>query len=242
MPIESATNISQLNTSYPASTDGVKEGDDHIRLIKQVLQSTFPNITGPVTKTHTELNRVYNEVPIGAIMMWSGSNASIPSGYALCNGQTVSRTDGGGTITTPDLRDRFIVGSGTSYTTGNTGGANTVALTSGQMPSHTHGLNLNIWTGGAGGHNHSVNDPGHAHGYGIKVSDRTGAGDGFIVGPNTAGTWGFGTNGAGTGISINGVGDHAHAVGWTASINNTGSGEAHENRPPYFALAFIMKV
>ena len=241
MPIESATNISQLNTSYPASTDGVKEGDDHIRLIKQVLQSTFPNITGPVTKTHTELNRVYNEVPIGAIMMWSGSNASIPSGYALCNGQTVSRTDGTGTITTPDLRDRFIVGSGTSYTTGNTGGANTVSLTSGQMPSHTHGLNLNIWTGGAGGHSHSVNDPGHAHGITIRASDRTGAGNGFIAGPNTA-NFGYGTDGAGTGISINGVGDHAHAVGWTASINNTGSGEAHENRPPYFALAFIMKV
>ena len=153
----------------------------------------------------------------------------------------MSRTDGVGTITTPDLRDRFIVGSGTSYTTGNTGGANSVTLTSGQIPAHTHGLNLNIWTGGAGGHSHSVNDPGHAHGITIRASDRTGAGNGFIAGPNTA-NFGYGTDGAGTGISINGVGDHAHAVGWTASINNAGGDGSHENRPPYFALAFIMKV
>lgn len=241
MPIESATNISQLNTAYPASTDGVKEGDDHIRLIKQVLQSTFPNITGAVTKTQTELNRTYNEVPIGVIMMWSGANASIPSGYALCTGQTVSRTDGAGTITTPDLRDRFIVGSGTTYATGNTGGANTVTLSTGQLPSHTHTLNLSGSVGAAGAHSHSVNDPGHAHGITIRASDRTGAGNGFIAGPNTA-NFGYGTDGAGTGISINGVADHTHALSLSGSANATGSGDAHENRPPYFALAFIMKV
>ena len=239
MPIESATNISQLNTSYPASTDGVKEGDDHIRLIKQVLQSTFPNITGAVTKTQAELNRTYNEVPIGVIMMWSGSNASIPAGYALCNGQTVSRTDGVGTITTPDLRDRFIVGSGTSYTTGATGGLNTVSLTSAQMPSHTHGLSLSGSIGGAGAHSHSINDPGHSHAYNTTVgpSGPLRYYDGPFLNFTTTST-----GASATGISINGVGDHTHSLSLSGTANAAGSGEAHENRPPYFALAFIMKV
>lgn len=56
MSVESANYINQLNSSYPAATDGLKEGDDHIRLIKSVLQNTFPNLTGPVTKTQADLN------------------------------------------------------------------------------------------------------------------------------------------------------------------------------------------
>jgi hypothetical protein len=52
-------------------------------------------------------------IPTGVIVMWSGTVASIPAGWALCNG-----TNG-----TPDLRDRFIVGAGNTYTPGNTGGA-----------------------------------------------------------------------------------------------------------------------
>lgn len=236
MPIESATNISQLNTSYPASTDGVKEGDDHIRLIKQVLQSTFPNITGAVTKTQAELNRDQREVPIGGIIMWSG--ATVPTGWALCNGQVVTRTDGGGTITTPDLRDRFIVGSGTTYTIGNTGGANTVSLTTGQLPSHTHSLNLSGTIGAAGAHSHSVNDPGHSHPYTWKT---TGGGDNSGGDVNQINNGTFWTGAAATGISINAVGDHTHSLTLSGSANATGSGDAHENRPPYYALAFIMR-
>jgi len=54
-------------------------------------------------------------IPIGIIMMWSGSIATIPSGFHLCDG-----TNG-----TPDLRDSFIVGAGKSYNPGNTGGSMT---------------------------------------------------------------------------------------------------------------------
>ncbi|MBI4325506.1 MAG: tail fiber protein [Chloroflexi bacterium] len=50
----------------------------------------------------------YGTIPLGGIIMWSGS--SVPDGWALCNGQNG----------TPDLRNRFIVGSGGEYTTGNT--------------------------------------------------------------------------------------------------------------------------
>lgn len=67
-------------------------------------------------------------IPVGVITMWSGSIASIPAGWALCNGASG----------TPDLRDRFVVGAGSTYAVGNTGGANTVTLDTTQIPSHTH--------------------------------------------------------------------------------------------------------
>lgn len=58
MGLESATYISGLNASNPTSSDNASQGDDHIRLIKSTLLSTFPNVTGAVTPTHTELNYV----------------------------------------------------------------------------------------------------------------------------------------------------------------------------------------
>ncbi|MEQ9414040.1 MAG: hypothetical protein RIF39_09425, partial [Cyclobacteriaceae bacterium] len=67
-------------------------------------------------------------VPSGVIVMWSGSTASVPVGWALCNGANG----------TPDLRDRFIAGAGGSYAVGTSGGQSTVSLVLGQMPSHNH--------------------------------------------------------------------------------------------------------
>lgn len=58
MTVESATYLSDLSTSNPAASDQKAEGDDHIRLLKTVLKTTFPNITGAVTPTQTQLNYV----------------------------------------------------------------------------------------------------------------------------------------------------------------------------------------
>jgi hypothetical protein len=58
MTVESATYISSLNASNPAGSDYVYEGDNHIRLIKSVIKATFPNISGAMTATHTELNQL----------------------------------------------------------------------------------------------------------------------------------------------------------------------------------------
>jgi len=71
----------------------------------------------------------------GMIIIWSGSVASIPAGWLLCNGSS----------STPDLRDRFVVGAGSTYAVGATGGSATASL-----PSHTHTA--------------TVTDPGHVHG------------------------------------------------------------------------------
>jgi len=58
MGLEAATYISGLNSSNPVVGDNKTEGDDHLRLIKGTLLATFPNVTGAVTATHTELNHV----------------------------------------------------------------------------------------------------------------------------------------------------------------------------------------
>ena len=72
-----------------------------------VTIGTYDNLYGIVNAAP-----VANPVPSGAIIMWSGSIGSIPAGYYICDGNNG----------TPDLRDRFVVGSGNTYAVGNTGG------------------------------------------------------------------------------------------------------------------------
>lgn len=70
----------------------------------------------------------------GMIMLWSGSANNIPSGWALCNGENG----------TPDLRDRFVVGAGSTYVVGDTGGEASHVLTKDEMPSHSHAIKSDI--------------------------------------------------------------------------------------------------
>lgn len=159
MPVENAQFLNTLNPVYPAATDAVAQADDHIRLIKQVLKDTFPNINAAVTATPLQLN---NPFPVGGIIMWSGATNAVPTGWALCNGQTVNRTDGTGTIVTPDLRDRFVVGwkdasgSGASavaaVTPGTTGGDHLKTFDTASGGAHTHTGS----TASAGEHDHGA--------------------------------------------------------------------------------------
>ena len=149
-------------------------------------------------------------VPSGVIVMWSGSVASIPSGWYICDG-----TNG-----TPDLTGRFVVhadaDSGGTYNVGDTGGADSVTLTEAQMPAHTHTVSGTTSTDGA-----------HSHGYQWYSSS----------GPQTASSPNY-AGGLQT-IQTTTEGDHSHTVTGTAA--STGGGGSHENRPPYYALAYIMK-
>src|SRR5690348_9647640 len=58
MAIENATYIHQLDPTLPGENDQVVEGDNHIKLTKQVLKATFPEIRAPVTAEHSHLNNV----------------------------------------------------------------------------------------------------------------------------------------------------------------------------------------
>lgn len=168
-----------------------------------------------------------NGVPIGGILMWSGIIATIPQGYALCDG-----TEG-----TPDLRDRFIVGAGTTYTPATTGGAASVTLLEANIPAHSHAFG-SLALSNDGSHTHTVTDPEHSH---------TSAKGGFLTPVGGTGSYAGGGSGgnvsvtstASTGLSINAGGTHSHTL--SGSTATTGSGTAVSTLPPYFALAFIMR-
>ncbi len=168
-------------------------------------------------------------VPKGVINMWSGSLSDIPYGWALCDG-----TNG-----TPDLRGRFIVGynpNDTDYNAiGKTGGAKLVTLTTSQMPSHSHGGTLT--SSSNGNHVHSVND------YYFSESNNqvSGVNGREMLNSNTIGSNStdydnkflyYKTH------NTNSNGSHTHSVTLTSQGNN----QPHENRPPYYTLAYIMKI
>ena len=83
MGLETASYISQLVDTNPVVGDPVGEGDDHLRLIKTVLQTQFPNLTaGAVNTTQTEMNLldgVTALVTLAADQSWSGSQRGTPS-------------------------------------------------------------------------------------------------------------------------------------------------------------------
>jgi hypothetical protein len=144
-----------------------------------------------------------NAFVAGMIMLWSGSSATIPSGWLLCDG----------TNSTPDLRNRFVVGAGSTYAVGATGGsANAIVV------SHTH----------------TITDSGHQHappaGLSAPYLSNTFTGDGEIDGSNHQGP---GERNAVTGNSASAT------TGIT--INSAGSSSTNANLPPYYALCYIMK-
>ena len=142
--------------------------------------STGVTVTGTVTATTFSGDGI---IPAGGIIIWSGASNAIPTGWLLCDGSN----------STPDLRDRFVVGAGSTYSVGATGGSDSVTLTTAQIPSHTHSIQI-----------------------------RTGLDD--------------------NNFSFNqGFSSDAPTSGGTFNSNSTGGGGSHENRPPYYALCYIMK-
>jgi hypothetical protein len=110
-------------------------------------------------------------VPSGLIAIWSGSSATIPSGWLLCNG----------TSSTPDLRNRFVVGAGSTYAVGATGGTADAVVV-----SHTHTA--------------TVTDPGHFHSYGITNRVQGGNDNGVFYDGQTGTS--FNTASKTTGVTV----------------------------------------
>ena len=210
-----------------------------------VVFSTSPTIASPTltgtpvaptanagtntTQIATTAFVLSNGVPSGAIMLWSGSIASIPSGWLLCNGSSG----------TPDLRDRFVVGAGTTYAVNATGGAANVtpagtisgsvggtSLTEAQMPKHWHRYITGSLASGSWPNGGQQNQNGIFFG---------GTPDDAAFEYNSYSTGGDASSGSqGTG-SANGN-SHDHSAGTLAFTGTSGS-----NLPPYYALAYIMK-
>ena len=171
------------------------------------LQNPSITINGYTVSLGGAVNIALAGIPSGGIIMWNGLVVSIPSGWALCNGSNG----------TPDLRDRFIVGAGSTYAVGATGGSKDAIVV-----SHSHSA--------------SVNDPGHSHSnvtqYGNPIT-RMGSGTGRQAGTSPDSALGKSDNGSNT--------DNA-STGISVSISSTGSSGTNANLPPYYALCFIMKL
>jgi hypothetical protein len=162
---------------------------------------TYDNIYGIIGVAGTSTGTT---IPTGMISLWYGSIGSVPLGWYLCDG-----TNG-----TPDLRDRFIVGAGSTYSVAATGGS-----TDAIVVSHTHTATSTS----------TVTDPGHVHAvYSAgQVSPR--GGNEQPLGPSTAS--GYNTASAVTGVTVA-----------TSTTNaSTGVSGTNANLPPYYALAYVMK-
>ena len=132
----------------------------------------------------------YGSVPVGTIVLWSGSANDIPAGWHLCNGDE----------NTPDLRGRFVVGHDprdSDYAVKKTGGEPTHRLTTDEMPSHRHS-------------------------YTFKGADLDGAWDSDNYFYDQSGKY--------------------DGNGYTKYTDYTGGSQPHENRPPFYALCYIMRV
>ena len=109
MTVETASYISQLNTSYPAVGDAVGEGDDHLRLIKAVLQTQFPNLTAAAVNSNvTELNLldgVTALVTLAADQSWSGSQRGSPQ--TITEGTLIDLDSGNNFHYTPAAADEL---------------------------------------------------------------------------------------------------------------------------------------
>jgi len=139
--------------------------------------------TGSIQDSGATVDQI---IPSGIITMWSGFITAIPSGWTLCDG----------TNSTPDLRNRFVVGAGDEYSENDTGGEDSVTLTENEIPSHNHGIPAR------------------------SIANASGSGD--------ANRLARANDSSGTAYTF-------------SNMNDAGGDQAHENRPPYFALAYIMK-
>lgn len=185
--------LSNSNTFDYVVKNGTSK-DDSLYLLKSEDAILNGNITfnfSPIIPTPSSSNHAATKayadgikIPAGIITMWSGSIATIPSGWLLCNGANG----------TPNLTDRFVIGAGNSYGVGYVGGskdsivvAHSHSAWTDTQGAHTHGLKSRVIYQ-AGGGNRAV-DPtsgtdiistteaagAHAHNVGVGASGEDGA-------------------------------------------------------------------
>jgi hypothetical protein len=162
-----------------------------------VTLGTYDNIYG-IVGVQTSVGTT---IPTGMISLWYGSIGSVPAGWYLCDG-----TNG-----TPDLRNRFVVGAGSTYSVSQTGGSADAIVV-----SHTHTATS------------PVTDPGHVHSTEAVVNVALpGAGSSIVL--TTTGASSGDVNSAVTGITV------------ATTVASAGTSGTNANLPPYYALAYVMK-
>jgi microcystin-dependent protein len=193
-------------------------------------------------------------MPPGVMLDYAGAGA-VPAGYLLCDGSVVSQAtypalfaaigttwdtggEGGGNFRLPDTRRRVSMGkggtavSGPANTVGAVGGAETHALTTGELaahthtgPSHTHSFSATTSSDGAHTHNTTTGPQIGSTTVAIEIEDGSPTGN----------------------LQTSSNGAHTHTVAGTTGAEGTGatgsagSGTAHNNVQPAYVVAKIIK-
>jgi len=243
------------HTTYSPSLDGVTQtgGDNSTKMATTAfVQGAVGAVSG--APTGAVIPFAGSSAPTGWLLCYGQavSRATYSALFGVIS-TTYGAGDGSTTFNIPDCRGRVSAGqdnmggsaanrltSGGSgingVSLGASGGAETVALSTANLASHTHGITDPT-------HSHSVNDPTHSHSLGTittYVQDDAGGLAGPAVSSTGGGstnsfpTIGGGTAAAATGISINGA-----STG--ISTNAAGSGTAHQNTQPTIVFAQIIK-
>ena len=165
-----AYNLSQLANNLNSS--GQLDATDGLVNATPIANGGTGASTAAAARTNLGVPSLEFAVPSGGIIMWSGSVATIPSGWFLCNGSNG----------TPNLQDRFVVGAGNSYAPGASGGTKDAIVV-----SHTHTA--------------TVTDPGHKHSAYTTPYLNAGIPAGGNPGTVFAGDTGTATTGISVGIS-----------------------------------------
>jgi hypothetical protein len=113
--VETATYISDLNAALPGASDNESEGDDHMRLIKAAVKATFPNVTGAVTPTHTQLNQLATNTFTSGMSGTTHVLSAQPSFNAQRTGSTLGINGG---VVTDILFNTANSNVSSSYATG----------------------------------------------------------------------------------------------------------------------------
>lgn len=233
------TQVATIATDAINSVAVLKADTTYVNSQDAALQSQLNTGAASITDLYSKL------FPVGGIIMWSGTIASIPSGWALCDG----------TSGTPDLRNRFIIGAGYSWRPpGQVGGA--FAFTSSINGAHAH--SATIENSGSHAHNISVTGtaltldqiPPHAHTvYYNRNTPSGGSGDtadfnhGAAVQARSYTTAAAGGNGSAANAHshssfADAQGLHSHVA---TVLTNGDHTHTVDCVPPFYALAFIMK-
>jgi microcystin-dependent protein len=171
----------------------------------------------PLTVTENGLSLTGSGIPRGGVILWAGAVADVPTGWALCDGSNG----------TPDLRDRFVVGAGNSYAQWATGGAANVT------PA---GSVSNTTAGGTVGDTTLAEWQMPYHNHGVLAQSNPGWG-------SSGGTTTIFGNGSALPATDYRGSNGAHNHGFTGTAHgHTFTGTQHGNIPPYYALAYIMKL